>query len=137
MARPSRDERLLLAISKVLDPGEDITDRGKCWAAVRGSRTPLLFLGRHQYEVVLTDRRAMLFSRRRRRRVRTDDVALAKRYESLSLEAEHRRYLLQHLVNVDRGQRLVIEWRPRQRAIGHRFAGAIAAAHARETATTS
>jgi hypothetical protein len=126
MPRQSREGRITTAIAKVLDADEEISDRGRCWAAARRSRVPLWILGRHQYEVVLTDRRAMLFARRRRRRMRAEDVALAERFESLTLEAEHHRPpLLQHLVRVDRGTRIVIEWRPRYRALAHRFADAV------------
>ena len=47
--------------------------------------------GRHQYDVVLTDRRMLLFSRRHRRRLRPDDVAFAKRSTALTLESTRAR----------------------------------------------
>ena len=67
----SRNERILEIVERVLDPDERIEARGVCWAAVRRPKVPLLLLGRHQYDVVLTDRRMLMFSRRHRRRVRS------------------------------------------------------------------
>ena len=46
-----------------------------CWAALRRPKVPLFILGRHQYDVVLTDRRLLLFSRRRRK-LQADDVVV-------------------------------------------------------------
>lgn len=123
----SRGARIDAAIRRVLGPDEQVVARGRCWAALRRARIPLLVLGRHEYDVVLTERRAMLFSRRRRR-LRADDVAFAKRFDSITLEAERSRVLLlQHLVCTDTGDRLVLEWRPRYRAVGRTFARSITA----------
>jgi hypothetical protein len=121
----SRGARIDAALRRVLGPDERVVARGRCWAALRRERVPLLFLGRHQYDVVLTQRRAMLFSRAQRR-LRADDVALAKRFDSLTLEAQRQRFpLLQHRVRTNSGTRLVLEWRPRYRAVGRVFAEAI------------
>jgi hypothetical protein len=90
------------------------------------SRVPLFILGRHQYDVVLTDRRIMMFTRRRRRRALADDVAFAKRYGSLTLESARNGVpLLQHRVSTNTGSGFVVEWRARHRALGHRFADAL------------
>ena len=78
---------------------------------------PLLIRGRHQYDVVLTDRRLMLFARRRRR-LQADDVAFAKRFTSLTLEASPRRVLLQQRIRTDIDALLVLEWRPHYRPVG-------------------
>jgi hypothetical protein len=117
-------------VQRVLDPDERIEARGVCWAAVRRPKVPLLFLGRHQYDVVLTDRRMLMFSRRRRR-LRPDDVVFAKRYASLTLESSSGGFpLARHHITTDTGRRLVIEWRPRHRALARRFSTALALAPA-------
>ena len=104
-------------VDRTLLDGEGVTHRGVCWAAVRRGHVPLLLLGRHQYDVVLTDRRILLFARRRRR-LRANDVAFAKRFSSLTFEASPPRVLLQQRIRTDTGARLVIEWRPGHRELG-------------------
>ena len=126
----SRNERILGVVERVLDPDERVEARGICWAVVRRPKVPLLILGRHQYDVVLTDRRMLLFSRRRRR-LQADDVALAKRYSSLTLDSARAGFpLARHHITTDTGRRLVIEWRPRHRAIAQRFSTALSAQRA-------
>lgn len=108
----------------MLDPGEEITRRGLCWATVRRPHVPLLVAGRHQYEVVLTDRRLLLVSRRRRR-LKSGDVILAKRFSSLTLgDTRQRIALLQQRIHTDAAE-FVLEWRPRHRALGRELADAI------------
>lgn len=126
--RQSRNERILGVVERVLDPGERIEARGVCWAAVRRPKVPLLVLGRHQYDIVLTDRRALMFSRRRRK-LRPDDVSFAKRYSALTLESGRGTGfpLARHHIATDTGSRLVIEWRPRYQAVARRFTAALAA----------
>ena len=121
-----RNERILGVVESVLDPDERVEARGVCWAAVRRPKVPLLILGRHQYDIVLTDRRVLMFSRRRRR-LRPDDVALAKRYSALTLESGRGLDfpLARHHIATDTGRRLVIEWRPRYRDLARRFTAAI------------
>ena len=129
--RQSRNERILGVVQRVLEPDERVEARGVCWAAVRRPKVPLLLLGRHQYDVVLTDRRMLMFSRRRHRRLRPEDVAFAKRFTSLTLESTGNGFpLARHHVTTDTGRRLVIEWRPRHRAIARRFGTALTASRA-------
>jgi hypothetical protein len=114
------------SVERVLDDDEHLDQRGVCWAATRRPKVPLLLLGRHQYDVMLTDRRVLLFARRRWRRLRPDDVAMAKRFTALTLEGTHDHVvLLQHLVRTDTGARLVLEWRRRHRDIGRTLAAAL------------
>jgi hypothetical protein len=115
-------------VQRVLDADERVEARGVCWAAVRRPKVPLLILGRHQYDVVLTDRRVLMFSRRRRR-LRPDDVAFAKRYSALTLESGPSAGfpLARHRIATDTGRRLVIEWRPRHQALARRFTAALTA----------
>jgi hypothetical protein len=124
----SRNERILGIVQRVLEADERVEARGVCWAAVRRPKVPLLVLGRHQYDIVLTDRRVLMFSRRRRR-LRPDDVAFAKRYSALTLERGRGIGfpLARHHIATDTGRRLVIEWRPRHRALARRFTAALTA----------
>jgi len=126
--RQSRNERILEVVQRVLDPDESVEARGSCWAAVRRPKVPLLLLGRHQYDVVLTDRRMLMFARRRHR-LRPEDVAFAKRFSSLTLESARDGFPLarQH-VTTDTGRRLGVEWRPRHRALAQRFRTALTTA---------
>ena len=129
--RQSRSERILGVVHRVLDRDEEVEAHGVCWAAVRRPKVPLLLLGRHQYDVVLTDRRMLMFSRRRQRRLRPEDVAFAKRFSSLTLESARFGFpLARHHVTTDTGRRVVIEWRPRHRALARRFSAALAPARA-------
>ena len=128
VVRESRNERILGVVQRVLDPEEQVEARGVCWAAVRRPKVPLFLLGRHQYDVVLTDRRMLMFSRRRRR-LRPDDVAFAKRFSALTLESARGGFpLARHHIATDTGRRLIIEWRPRHRALARRFTTALAPA---------
>jgi hypothetical protein len=121
--RQARDARILAAVQRLLEDDEMVSQRGICWAATQRPNVPLLVLGRHQYDVVLTDRRVLLFARRRRHRLRADEVAMAKRLSALNLEAtRNRAALLQHRVRTDSGSQLVLEWRLRHRALGRAFA---------------
>ena len=123
-------------VNRVLDDGEAVTHRGVCWAVVRRGRVPLLILGRHQYDVVLTDRRLLLFARRRRR-LRADDVAFAKRFTSLTLEASPNRVLLQQRIRTDIDALLVLEWRPRYRELAHTLGTALAKIPTRRAVPTT
>ena len=112
-------------VDRALDDGEGVTHRGVCWAVVHKGRLPLLLRGRHQHDVVLTDRRLMLFARRRRR-LRADDVAFEKRFTSLALEASPKRVLLQQRIRTDIAGLLVLEWRPHYRPVGRALEAALA-----------
>jgi hypothetical protein len=128
--RKSRNERILDVVQRVLDADERVEARGVCWAAVRRPKVPLLLLGRHQYDVVLTDRRMLMFSRRRHR-LRPEDVAFAKRFSALTLDSAGGGFpLARHHVTTDTGRRLVIEWRPRHRAVARRLSSALAVSRA-------
>lgn len=122
----SRNDHILGVVQRVIDADERVGARGVCWAAVRRPKVPLLVLGRHQYDIVLTDRRALMFSRRRRK-LRADDVAFAKRYSALTLESASGTGfpLARHHIATDTGSRLVIEWRPRYRSLARRFTAAL------------
>jgi hypothetical protein len=121
----SREQRVLAAIGRVLDRDEEVTGRGRCWAAARRPHVPLLFLGRHRYDVFLTDRRLVLVAVRHRR-LRPGDVALVKRFEALALlETRRRPTLLQQRIRLDTGTMMVLEWPPGSRGLARMLADAL------------
>jgi len=110
-------QRLTTAIDAVLAPGERLATTGIAWAVQLRHRAPLLFLGRRQYWVALTDRRILVFARRRGG-PRPDDLVLGKRYSFFTLEKVHRhRPLFQLRVRGANDSRLVLEFRPGQRGV--------------------
>lgn len=124
MVDRARTERILTAIERVLDADERIESRGGCWVALRRPHVPLLLLGRRRHDAFVTDRRLVLVARRRGA-LRSSDVTLAKRLDTLALEAQHRRpTLLQQRIRAEPDVRVVVEWPRRSRAV----AGVLAAA---------
>lgn len=126
----------MAVVNRALDDDEEVTHRGVCWAVVRRRRIPLFILGRHQYDVVITDRRLMLFARRRRR-LRADDVAFAKRFASLTLEASPPRPLLQQRIRTDIGALIVLEWRPHFRHVARALEAELAEPATRRSVATA
>ena len=125
-------EQVIAAAHGALVEGERIMELGRCWGAPMRRRVPLLFLGRHQFLLVLTDRRLLVFSRRRSRALRPSDLVLGKRYETFTLEKVRRgRPLLQLQIAAANGSRMVFEFRPGRRHLGealvHRLEGRPAA----------
>jgi hypothetical protein len=105
-----RDQRMLAAIRRVLDPDERIEGRAWCWAAVRRPRVPLLVLRRRRYDAFVTDRRLILIGRRRGA-LQPADVTLVKHFDALVVEEVHRRPTLhQQRLRTDADLALVIEW---------------------------
>ena len=103
--------------------GERVTESGHCWAARIKPHVPLLFTARHQYLMVLTDRRLLLF-KRRRKALRASDLVLGKRYEAFSLGRVRRTFPLASVrAEASNGARMVFEFRPGQRHLS----GALAA----------
>ena len=102
--------------------GEQVVDVGMAWATRMRDGVALLFLGRRQYLIALTDRRLLVFERRGsgpRGRVGPTDLVLGKRYEFFALERTRRRpTLFQVVLRGENDTRLVLEFRPSQRAMG-------------------
>jgi hypothetical protein len=110
----------------VLHDGETVQTRGRCWAAVRRERVPLLVLARRQYELVLTDRRLLLLARgkhqRRRLGLLPDGVALAQDLDQIGFGLQRSRQgipLLQLQVALPDTRILVLEFGWTHRALGH------------------
>ena len=103
--------------------GEHMDEYGTCWAGQLRTRVPLVLTGRRQYLIVLTDRRLLLFHRRRGHGLAPDDLVIGKRYESFQLDRVHRnRPLMQLLVTATGGSRMVLEFRPGRRGVGDALA---------------
>jgi hypothetical protein len=118
----------------VLQDGETVQARGRCWAAVRRERVPLLVLARRQYELVLTDRRLLLLARgkhqRRRLGLQSDGVALAQDLDQIGFGLQQSRQgipLLQLQVALPDTRVLVLEFGRSQRALGHEVAARLPA----------
>jgi hypothetical protein len=114
--------RLTAAVDTVLAPGERLDSTAIGWAAQLRPRVPLVFLGRRQYWFVLTDRRLLVFGRRRGGPT-ADDLVLGKRYAFFTLERTRwLRPLFQHRIRGANDSRLVLEFRPRQRSVAAELA---------------
>lgn len=116
MARAAK-QQVEDAARAVLIEGERVTSTGECWAVQARSRMPLAFLARRQYLMALTDRRVLVFTRRRRG-PQASDLIIGKRYETFTLgRVKRRRPLVQVAVHASSGNRLVFEFRRRQREL--------------------
>lgn len=105
------------AARAVLIEGERVTSTGECWAVQARPRVPLAFLARRQYLMALTDRRVLVFTRRRGG-PQASDLIIGKRYETFTLDrVKRRRPLVQVAVHASSGNRLVFEFRRRQREL--------------------
>jgi hypothetical protein len=114
--------RVAAAFDTVLTPGERLASTAIGWAAQLRPRVPLVFLGRRQYWFALTDRRLLVFGRRRGGPT-ADDLVLGKRYAFFTLERTRRlRPLFQLRIRGANSSRLVLEFRPRQRAVAAELA---------------
>ena len=112
-----RLEQTVAATHGALVEGERVVASGFCWAA-QLRRVPLLFLGRHRYVMVLTNRRLLLFPRRGRHLPRPNDLVLGKRYEWFQLGRVRRaRPMLQVLVTTGNGARMIFEFPPSRREL--------------------
>jgi hypothetical protein len=115
MPRASRRQHLARLLAPRLEPDEEIVGLGAAWfARLRGS-SHLLFVGRHYRLVAVTTRRLLVVARRRRGDVVLVDAALS----SLTIVRASRAGVLGSVV-LDAGEagRFVLEFRPRERALG-------------------
>lgn len=125
MRRSTR--RLTEAAQAALAPDERLQATGIGWAATRRDRVPLLFQARRQYWFALTDRRMLVFERRRNGPT-AGDLVLGKRYDFFTLDAVKRmRPLFQLRVTGANGRKQVLEFRPGQRTLGAQLASRMTA----------
>ena len=87
MGRKQDREQIIAATKPSLGSGEYIRSCCAVWAAECGSRVPLVFRARSRHFVALTDQRLILFRAPRRRHPLTaDEMLIAKRHSSFTLE---------------------------------------------------
>ena len=124
MRREQLREQIIAVTRPTLAGGEFIRSCSAVWATECSSRMPLLFRGRALHYVAITDRRLILFRAPRRRRPLTaSNMLIAKRHPTFRLE-KTRRFLplLQLRIRDSSGRRIALEFRPRDRKVGHELA---------------
>jgi hypothetical protein len=120
-------DQITAATKPSLSSNEYITSCCEVWAAECGGRMPLLLKSRSRHFVALTDQRLILFrAPRRRRALSMDDLLIAKRHSSFTLE-KLRRYLplLQVRIRDATGREIALEFRPLDRNVGLELAAAL------------
>jgi hypothetical protein len=113
-------EQIIAATKPALGGGEYVRSCSAVWATECGGRVPLLFRGRSRHYLALTDQRLILFRAPRRRRPLTrEEILIAKRHSSFTLE-KTRRFspLLQVRIRDAVGREIALEFRPRDREVG-------------------
>ena len=124
MGRKRDREQIIAATQPSLGGGEYIRSCSRVWAAETGGRVPLLFRARSRHYLALTDQRLILFQAPHRRRPLTaDEMLIAKRHRSFTLERT-RRYLplLQVRIRDSADREIALEFRPRDRRVGRELA---------------
>jgi hypothetical protein len=127
MARPSTTNTGIAARAEaLLEPGDGMVGTAVVWAARLG-RTPRWLTGRHRYSLVLSERRVLLFARRRRDGPPALDLPLAV----LTLERiRHVVWFTQTIVRAhtdDGDRRFLVEFRARDRSTRVAFVDALRA----------
>jgi hypothetical protein len=107
--------------------GEPLLAGGFTWIAFPRPQISLLFLARRPHLVGLTDRRLMIWARPHEVRPADDqDLVLDAPFAEVNLEGMTARTpMLQLRIRSSSGRRLVLEFRPRDRRLGHRIAEAL------------
>jgi hypothetical protein len=124
VSRKRAREQIIAATRPSLVSGEYIRSCSAVWATECGGRVPLLFRGRSRHYVALTDQRLILFrAPRRRRRLTREEMLIAKRHSSFTLE-KMRRFspLLQVRIRDTADREIALEFRPRDRKVGRELA---------------
>jgi hypothetical protein len=128
-------EQIIAATKPSLGSGEYIRACSEVWAAECGGRVPLIFRARSRHYVAVTDQRVLLFQAPHRRRPLTaDELLIAKRHSSFTLE-KTRRYLplLQVRIRDSADREIALEFRPRDRRVGRELATVLGGQPRRES----
>jgi hypothetical protein len=104
--------------------GEPILAGGFTWIAFPRPQISLLFLARRPHLVCITDRRIMIWARPHEVRPADDsDLVLDAPFGEVVLEGVRSNLpMLQLQIRTTSGRQLVLEFRPRDRRLGHRIA---------------
>jgi hypothetical protein len=107
--------------------GEPLLAGGFTWIAFPRPQVSLLFLARRPHLVGITDRRILIWARPHEVRPADDqDLVLDAPFAEVTLEGMTTRTpMLQLRIRSSSGRRLVLEFRPRDRRLGHRVADAL------------
>jgi hypothetical protein len=124
MAREAQRRQLARLLAPRLAPGEEIVGNGAAWFAPVGEGRRTLFLGRHYRLVALTDQRLLVFGPRTRNR-RAAPLLDAPLGSLHLVRAGGPRVLFAVRVTGSDGRTLLLEFRPRQRGLGHAIATAL------------
>ena len=127
MGRKRDREQIIAATKPSLGSGEHIRAESEVWAAECGGRVPLFLRARSRHYVALTDQRLILFQAPPRRHPLTpDEILIAKRHSSFTLE-KTRRYLplLQVRIRDSADREIALEFRPRDRRVGREIAAVL------------
>lgn len=107
--------------------GEPLLAGGFTWIAFPRPQIQLLFVARRAHLIALTDRRIMIWARPHEVRPADDtDLVLDAPFGEVVLEGVRSSTpMLQVRIRTSSGRRLVLEFRPRDRKLGHRIATAL------------
>ncbi|HZJ27330.1 MAG TPA: hypothetical protein VFF40_10040 [Acidimicrobiia bacterium] len=120
MARKRTRTALRDASQTLLEPGEQFVTGCAVWMADHRPRVPLFFTGRAIYLLALTSDRLLVFDTPRRGRPLFDvDLLLQRRFDTLELVASRSWMpMAQIRVAPAPGREVILEFRPRDRAVG-------------------
>jgi hypothetical protein len=110
-----------------LEMGESLVEGGFCWLAAPRPQVSLLFIARRPHLVGISERRLLIWVRPRQVQSAEDlDLVLDAPFGDVTLE-QLRTFtpMLQLRLATASGRRLVLEFRPRDRKLGHRIAKAL------------
>ena len=107
--------------------GEPLLAGGFAWIAFPRPQISLVFLARRPHLVGLTDRRLLIWARPHEVRPADDqDLVLDAPFSEITLEGVTTvSPMLQLRIRSSSGRRLVLEFRPRDRRLGHRISTAL------------
>jgi hypothetical protein len=111
-----------------LATGESLVAGGFTWIAFPRPQISLLFIARRPHLVGVSDRRLMIWARPHEvHRAEDEDLVLDAPFASVTLE-KIRTFspMLQLRIASSSGPKLVLEFRPRDRKLGHRIAEVLA-----------
>jgi hypothetical protein len=110
-----------------LDVGEPLLAGGFTWITFPRPQVSLLFLARRPHLIGITDRRLMIWARPHEVRPAEDkDLVLDSPFDEVTLDAVRSLSpMLQLQLTTSSGRKIVAEFRPRDRRLGHRIARAL------------
>jgi hypothetical protein len=117
MRRDARNRRVDELLAPTLVDDEALVTSGAAWYAAVTDGGSRLFTGRHYHLVALTTRRVVVWSPRAHPH-RHSTPRLDAPLDSVRIERGRDPVLLQVLVHTSDGTTHILEFRPRQRAVG-------------------